>query len=154
MGGTGFAPSGRQTQRHKQPVITKLFAIDPTDVVIPKLPYREDGTIWHKETLRWWRDVWGAPMAGEYTVPDMHGLIHLAFIVNSFWTEDNLTKRLACLAEIRLQSVRFGLSPIDRARLRWEVDKGEEADKRRQKRKATVEPKPAPTGDSPLSGLG
>lgn len=154
-GGRGPVPSGRPLQRHRQPQVTTLFAISPDDLVIPKLPFREEPPPWHKETLRWWRDVWSAPMAAEYTVPDMHGLIHLAYIVNAFWNADTLPKQLSCLAEIRLQSVRFGLSPSDRARLRWETDKGEEAEKRRTKRKASETPQPeAPAGADPLAGLG
>ena len=38
-------------------------------------------------------------------------------------------------AEIRQQSVRFGLSPIDRRRLQWEVEKGEQATERTSKRR-------------------
>jgi len=36
-------------------------------------------------------------------------------------------------AEIRLQGVRFGLSPIDRRRLQWEIEHTEEAQHRGQR---------------------
>lgn len=72
---------------------------------------------WHPLTLLWWRDVWRSPMATEFLQADRHGLYRLAVLVDAFWrTED---PRLA--AEIRLQAQCFGLTPIDRRRLQWEM---------------------------------
>ena len=57
-------------------------------------------------------------MAAEFLQADRHGLYRLAVLVDAFWrTED---PRLA--SEIRLQAQCFGLTPIDRRRLQWEME--------------------------------
>jgi hypothetical protein len=90
-------------------------------------------------------------MAPEYTDVDIHGLYGLAVIVNDFWNARTAKDRQAASAEIRLQSIRFGLSPMDRRRLQWEVEKTDEAQAKGRKRRrdeAPPEPSPAPTGDA------
>lgn len=62
-------------------------------------------------------------MAAEFEPSDVHGLLMLAVLVDQFWTDPS--KDLA--AEIRLQRAAFGLTPLDRRRLQWEIDRGEEA---------------------------
>jgi hypothetical protein len=69
-------------------------------------------------------------MASEYLEADVDGLVMLAELVDQFWAEPN--SQLA--AEIRLQRQCFGLTPIDRRRLQWEVARGEEAEARRSRR--------------------
>ena len=93
--------------------------------------------VWHPLTKAWWKDVWHSPMAGEYVKSDIHALYRLAYLIDRFWREG--TKELA--AEIRLQQQSFGLTPIDRRRLQWEIEKSEEATTRRQRRRpASSEP--------------
>jgi hypothetical protein len=72
---------------------------------------------WHPLTLLWWRDVWKSPMAAEYLQADKHGLYRLAVLVDAFWRSED--PRLA--SEIRLQGMNFGLTPLDRRRLQWEM---------------------------------
>lgn len=76
---------------------------------------------WHALTLTWWRDVWKSPMAAEFLDQDVHGLFVLAELVDQFWYSPD--SKLA--AEIRQQRMCFGLTPIDRRRLQWEVQKVE-----------------------------
>jgi hypothetical protein len=76
---------------------------------------------WHALTRAWWRDVWRSPMASEYLDVDRHGLLRLAELIEQFWRGPSV--QLA--AEIRQQEARFGLSPIDRRRLQWEVRRAE-----------------------------
>lgn len=66
-------------------------------------------------------------MASEYLPSDVDGLGRLAILVDEFYK--TLDPKL--MTEIRQQEARFGLSPVDRSRLQWEVAKGEEADRRR-----------------------
>lgn len=96
---------------------------------VPDLPKREKATeIWHPLVVAWWRSVWTSPMASEYLPSDVNGgLFQLAELHQVFWAAATSKERLAAAAEIRLQEVRFGLSPIDRRRLQWEVEKGEKA---------------------------
>jgi hypothetical protein len=73
----------------------------------------------HRMTREWWTNVWASPMAGQYTDADRDGLAQLCMLVEDFWTAEDSRGRLAAAAEIRMQGVRFGLSPIDRRRLQW-----------------------------------
>ncbi len=97
----------------------------------PSLPARS----WHPMTEAWWRDVWASPMAPEYDASDVHGLYALAVLVDDFWTAETHTARRDLAAEIRLQTQRFGLSPIDRRRLQWEIERTEEAQDRGSRRR-------------------
>jgi hypothetical protein len=72
-------------------------------------------------------------MAGEFLDTDVDGLGRVAVLVDDFHTADSPTLRSKLMAEVRLQEARFGLSPIDRSRLHWEIAKGEEADRKRRK---------------------
>lgn len=128
-------PAALRSRRNK----TSTAATLPTqasmvDAIVPDLPGRTDG--WHPLTLEWWADLWRSPMASEYLNIDTHRLYMLAALVNDFWTATNVTGRLAALTEIRLTGQLFGLTPIDRARLHWEIDKGDQAEERASRRKA------------------
>lgn len=76
---------------------------------------------WHSLTIAWWNDIWRSPMAPEYLKADIHGLIELAELVDRYWEEPSSS----LAAEIRLQRTCFGLTPLDRRRLQWEVEKVE-----------------------------
>jgi hypothetical protein len=101
----------------------------------PELP---ETRTWHPMTLAWWTDVWSSPMAPEYDSSDRHGLFLLAVLVDEFWLDPS--KELA--AEIRLQRQCFGLSPIDRRRLQWEIERADEAEDKGRKRRAATPRKP------------
>jgi hypothetical protein len=58
-------------------------------------------------------------MAAELLEADIHGLYVLADLVNRYWSKPSV--QLA--AEIRQQRQCFGLTPIDRRRLQWEVQR-------------------------------
>ncbi len=74
---------------------------------------------WHPLTRAWWRDVWQSPMAGEYVKADIHGLYRLLELVERFWRKPSISLS----AEIRQLGMCYGLSPIDRRRLQWEVER-------------------------------
>lgn len=90
----------------------------------------------HKLTRAWWKHVWESPMAGEYLTTDIDGLARVALLVDDYYKNPNKE----VLAEIRLQESRFGLSPVDRSRLQWEIVKGEEAERKRKPPKTQAEP--------------
>lgn len=79
-------------------------------------------------------------MAAEFLESDVDGLFRLAVLVDQYWKEPDV--KLA--AEIRMQEARFGLSPIDRRRLQWEVQRVEAGE---SKRKPAA--MPVPSGDDP-----
>ncbi len=88
-------------------------------------------------------------MAGEYLQADTHGLFALADLVDRYWSTTDERKRLDLAKEVRLQRQAFGLTPIDRRRLQWEVDKVED----RKKRRATRERKPEKFAADPRENL-
>jgi len=100
------------------------------------MPKRAEGEAdWHPMTVAWWRDVWHSPMAAEYVQADLHGLSRLAVLIDAFWLEPST----ALASEIRLEQQAFGLTPIDRRRLEWQVAQTEDVTtkhKQRQVRRA------------------
>lgn len=114
---------------------------------VPALPKREGG--WHPMVREWWRSVWQSPMASEYLDADVRGGLYLlADLHQARWMSQNDPRALVALAaEIRLQEVRFGLSPIDRHRLQWEVERGETAAEKVSTRRSRTKAPPAPAAD-------
>lgn len=97
----------------------------------PELPKRRRK--WRVETIDWWEDVWKSPMAmaGEFITVDVHGLFLLADLVDRYWRYPSP----ALATEIRLQRQCFGLTPIDRRRLEWTVERAEHANAKGAKRR-------------------
>jgi hypothetical protein len=100
----------------------------------PALP--DLGRPWHPQTVEWWSNavtgLWASPMAKEFDNSDVHGLYKLAVLENDFWTAFDPDTRKQIAAEIRLQRVAFGLTPIDRRRLQWEIVRTDDAVKNRR----------------------
>lgn len=109
----------------------------PADVKVPPLP-KVKGP-WSALTKGWWARVWASPMASQYLETDVDGLGRLAMLVNRFYEKPHQL----LLAEIRQQEARFGLSPLDRSRLQWQIAQADQAE---QKRKPAEQPKRA-SGD-------
>lgn len=114
-------PALRQRRNTTATAATLSPQLEPVrPPALPTRPAREvkAGKLkpWHRLTREWWRDVWASPMAPKYTRADKHGLYILAELVDRFWYGDT-----GQAGEIRLQSARFGLAPVDRWRLQWDV---------------------------------
>src|SRR5688572_16253184 len=71
--------------------------------------------------------AWASPMATQWLETDIDALGRLALLWDEFYRKPTAL----LMAEIRLQEGRFGLSPLDRSRLQWEVARGAEAEKTR-----------------------
>jgi hypothetical protein len=139
MPGPAPKPAALRQRRNKDVTQAALINRDAPLAKVPPLPKRKDG--WHKLTKAWWKDIWQSPMHVEFLRADVHALFRLAVLIDLFWTEPNL----AVAAEIRLQQQAFGLTPLDRRRLQWQVIQTEGAtDKyeRERSRRAT------PIGDA------
>ena len=107
----------------------------PVDVEVPEIP-NPDERKWHPLTLRSWDNAWKSAMACKWLDSDVDGLGRVAILWDEYYKEP----KAAMLGEIRLQEQRFGLSPLDRSRLQWEVNRGEEAEQelRRRQQPAVV----------------
>ena len=132
-------PKTRQRRNRSAPSAD----LPPDGSTRPRGPYLDRKRKWHPMTRAWWLDVRRSSMASEFVAVDWQGLIMLAELVEQFWAMPS--RDLA--SEIRLQRQCFGLTPIDRRRLQWEIGRGEEADQKRKRRKP---PTPA---DDPRANL-
>ena len=141
-------PAALRQRRNKTSTAATLVATSAPRKRAPRLPDLGEGKGWHRLTRTWWRDVWRSPMAEEFDKGevDIHGLYILAVLVDAFWTEPS--RELA--AEIRLQRQCFGLTPIDRRRLQWEIERGESAATRTQQRQVR---RVQATGEDPRAVL-
>jgi hypothetical protein len=105
---------------------------------LPNLPEYfgsdEEAGDWHPLTRQWWKRAWSSPMAAEWAEADLDGLFVLAVLQDSFYRDPD--PKLA--AEIRLQRQCFGLTPLDRRRLQWEVERGEQAQESSTRRKVAT----------------
>jgi hypothetical protein len=99
----------------------------------PPLP-NPDGRTWHPLTLTAWKHAWSSPMAGEWLETDADAIGRLALLWDEFYKAPDADG----LKEIRLQSALFGLSPLDRSRLQWEVARGEEAESKHRRQPRLV----------------
>jgi hypothetical protein len=141
----GPPPKHPSARARRNKVTTHAVLRADHAIVAPELP----GETWHPMTVAWWRDVWASPMAPEFDESDRHGLFVLAALVDDFWNAPTAKDRKELAAELRQQGQRFGLSPIDRRRLQWEVERVEaaQADGRRRQSATTPRPKKKPARD-------
>jgi hypothetical protein len=122
-------------QRRNKTTSARVFSDKKLKIVIPELPKRRRK--WRRETISWWKDIWHCPMAVEFIESDKHQLYILADLIDQFWREEaNGKGASASLAtEIRLQRQCFGMTPIDRRRLQWDIEKAEKANMAGQERR-------------------
>lgn len=109
---------------------------------IPAIP-NPDQREWHALTLAAWKNAWASPMATQWLKTDVDALGRLALLWDAFYR----APLPIVLAEIRLQEQRFGLSPLDRSRLQWEVSRADEAQEKQNRRKGTPTKRAAASGD-------
>ena len=125
-------------QRRNRTATAATFETDERIEAAPELGMHPvEGGDWHPRTLDFWVEVWGSPMRDEYLKADLDGLFQLAVLVDAFWQKPSA----ALAAEIRLQRQCYGLTPIDRRRLQWEIVRAETA------RRRPPAPPRAPVGD-------
>lgn len=137
------APKHPKTRQRRNRDVTASTLIDSsplTDGEIPELPKKFDEggqeIEWRSEAVSLWEDLWDSPMASEYTQADSHRIFLYIDLWDRYWRKPST----AVAAEIRLQGVCLGATPIDRRRLQWEVKRVETGKKEAPKR-------PERTGD-------
>lgn len=137
MAGMGPAPKAPSQRRRRNATPGARVLKGEVVVTAPVLPDAERNL--HPLTMAFWNDIWSSPMAPEWDPSDVHGLLLLADLVNEYWNLPPGTKgtvRAQLAAEIRLQRMSFGLSPIDRRRLAWEIERAEQAQDAGERRRA------------------
>lgn len=134
----GPSPKPASQRRRRNVASTaRTLALIEQPLPAPTLPMRQDDESWNVNALAFWQDLWASPMAPEYDRSDLHGLYMIADLIHIYWTTPSTSaiKKKELASEIRLQRQAFGLSPIDRRRLQWEIEKAEEATDKGQRRR-------------------
>jgi hypothetical protein len=131
MAGRGPAPKQAHLRQrtNKKAGASMLQLVADDGKKAPKIP-NPDGREWHPLTLAAWAHAWASPMAPQWLETDTDALGRLAILWDTFYREPD-TKTMA---EIRQQEARFGLSPLDRSRLQWEISRGDAAEKQQERR--------------------
>lgn len=110
-------PVDRRARRNRDVVPARVFAVEPVEPYeLPDdlLPF---GEVWHPATLRWWRRWCESPLAADLPAVDWSELEATAVLHHQY-----MVKRSFTLAgELRLRMQLFGATPLDRARLRYQV---------------------------------
>ena len=131
MAGRGPQPKdpSKRARRNKQP---EMQVIVSEPVKQPALPKRmPNGEPWPQITRAWWR-MWGKdPLAAEFRATDWAELRDAAVLHGAYWTGD-----IKVAAELRLRMAKFGATQEDRARLRIQYAAADEADDKRDRRRA------------------
>ena len=109
-----------------------MHIIESAPVPQPKLPARmPNGEAWPQITRAWWR-MWGKdPLAAEFRATDWAELRDTAVLHGLYWSGD-----VKLAGELRLRTAKFGATAEDRARLRIQYAAADEADDKRDRRRA------------------
>lgn len=126
MAGRGPAPKPESLrQRRNKKVGSAMLEASNMGENVPELP-NPDGRVWHPLTLKDWNQWWTSEVASRYLPIDVSGLGQLAVMTDEFYKQPDVSK----MQEIRMQRKDFGLTPLDRSRLQWEVVRAEEAERK------------------------
>lgn len=120
----GPPPKPAAARRRRNKTSTAAVIVAPDSPVVPPLPPG-----FSDQAQAWWVDLWATPMAPEFDRSDVHGLVMLAELVDLFWTlpPEKVMSKVEVAKEIRLQRAEYGLTPLGRRRLQWEIGRAEEA---------------------------
>jgi hypothetical protein len=133
MAGRGPAPKPAHLRQRTNQKAGHAVITAPQSPTVPAIP-NPDAREWHPLTVQAWKHAWSSPMASQWIETDLDALGRLALLWDEFYQRPNANT----LKEIRLQSALFGLAPLARSRLQWEVSRGEAAEQKQQRRHTTV----------------
>ncbi|ATN89522.1 minor tail protein [Gordonia phage Kabluna] len=96
---------------------------------------------WPKPVVAWWNDIWSSPMSSEFVDSDIHGLYLACFYMSQVlnpWLK--MSDRISASKAYETQVRNFGLNPMSRRTLQWEIERTEEAQARGRKRRSSTPP--------------
>lgn len=108
-------PGQRVRVNAEQPQWRRL----PADGRAGRAPALAGSSSLPKAARDWWRDVWRSPMAAVFVEADVPALARACRLVAREVVGEASTGELA---ELRQLEDRFGLSPLARRRLQWEIE--------------------------------
>lgn len=118
--------------------------------VVPgaKVPAVPAGTDWHPRAAEWWQDAWTSPMRQEWAKSDEHGIIRLLGLMHAYWMTFDAGdfKALPTLENaFNSGANRYGLNPMARRSLQWQIEQGEAAEEKTVQRRQARASKAKPT---------
>lgn len=106
-----------------------------------------DGKVdWSPVVYEWWETIWSSPMSNEFHESDIPQLYLAAFYlqqVTNPWLK--VTERLAAGKQHEAMVKNFGLNPMSRRSLQWEIEKVSEAQDRSAHRRPPKDVPQEPT---------
>jgi hypothetical protein len=156
-------PATRQ-RRNKQSTNAKLSLVVNHEV--PPMPDADDwiGQItssdgnevpdapvqWSDAVETWWESIWSSPMSNEYHDADIHQLYLACFYLQQTLNPYlKMSDRLNASKSYEATIKNFGLTPMSRRSLQWEIERSEEAlakGAKRRSRTPEADPAPVPAG--------
>jgi hypothetical protein len=112
-------PNGQRRRRNAVPGIATLAKSGREGPA----PEPETSVVLCDVARRYWDAIWASPMALVYTDVDVFPLSRMAVLVHERETE----RSTAGDSELRQLEDRFGVSPLARRRLNWEIDQAGKA---------------------------
>lgn len=128
-------------RKRRNKASTRAVLAADHDIEAPPLP---EGFDWHPLTEKWWSELWKSPMAPEYADVDINGLYRVAVLTNDFYAATTAKER--AFAQVRLEKAdaEYGLNPLARRRLEWQIEQTEDAQRRGRRRRAAEQSVAAP----------
>jgi hypothetical protein len=110
------APPGQRRRRNKDNPQYRTLDKDGRKGPVPSLGARPDRKAWLKQTREWWAEIWRSPMALAWLDSDIYVLRRLA----RYKDDEARGEKGLSTAIVNIED-RFGLSPLGRRRLMWEI---------------------------------
>lgn len=128
-------PSVR-ARRNKTSTRTVLEKPDQSSVIVPPLPQSIE---WYPEVLEWWTGLWGSEPRKEWIDAEIHLLYVAARLYQMMLDPDTKATAAKALAgEFRQIQVQFGLTPMARRTLQWEVPPPDDQNQKPAAKKASA----------------
>ncbi len=113
-------PPGQRRRRNADQAAWRSLPAAGRDGKVPALP----GASKLGKTARdWWATVWTSPMSNVYLAADIPALTRAAGLVAKAASGEASGTELG---ELRQLEDRFGLSPLARRRLQWEIERADD----------------------------
>ena len=162
MAGKGPLPSNPAQRQRRNQSATKATLSVVENPEVPPLPPAEhwlsdrwnhrteewEDPKWMPHVIAWWNDIWSSPMSSEFDDADIHGL-YLACMYLQESTNSGLkaSERISYGKNYEAAVRNYGLTPMARRSLQWEIARSDEATDKNAKRKARENPPAAPVDD-------
>ena len=118
------------------------FPADPLSPAAQRFPTVDPDTgalAWPPPVQRWWNDIWSSPMSNEFVHSDIQGLYMAAFyLAQALNPYAKMSDRLAAGKAHEACIRNYGLNPMARRTLQWEIERTKEAQERGAKRRAST----------------